>query len=171
MQNLCDIRLFIGSYFICQHIYLCVKHVFNAWYSCVKCTKLWMNEFYTIFIINLSYVKFVMWIKTKHSHFTWCLQAKFEPMTTGITIIVHKIICFLNVTKLKCWLLMIQNMTQLQTSRNLGSKQKIKKNNVQKTLRKNTNELQNKKHHMFCNLKSPKVIWKLTTWIYILNIK
>jgi hypothetical protein len=42
---------------------------------------------------------------------------------------------------------------------------------VQKTLRKNTNELQNKKHHMFCNLKSPKVIWKLTTWIYILNIK
>jgi hypothetical protein len=53
---------------------------------------------------------------------------------------------------------MIQNMTQLQTSRNLGSKQKIKKNNVQKTLRKNTNELQNKKHHMFCNLKSPKVI-------------
>jgi hypothetical protein len=42
---------------------------------------------------------------------------------------------------------------------------------VQKTLHKNTKELQNKKHHMFCNLNSPKVIWELTTWIYIPNIK
>jgi hypothetical protein len=53
---------------------------------------------------------------------------------------------------------MIQNMTLLQTSRNLGPKHKIEKNNVQKTLHKNTKELQNKKHHMFCNLNSPKVI-------------
>jgi hypothetical protein len=60
MRNLCYICSFIGLYFICQHIYLCVKHVFNAWYLCVKCTNLWMNELCTTFIINLSHVKFVM---------------------------------------------------------------------------------------------------------------
>jgi hypothetical protein len=59
-RNLCDIRSFIGSYFICQHIYPCVKYVFNTWYSCVKCKNLWMDELCTIFIINLSHVKFVM---------------------------------------------------------------------------------------------------------------
>ncbi len=30
MQKSCDICSFIGSYFICQHIYLCVKPVFNT---------------------------------------------------------------------------------------------------------------------------------------------
>ncbi len=45
MQNSCDICSFISWYFICQHIYLCVKCVFNAWYSCVICMNLWMNEF------------------------------------------------------------------------------------------------------------------------------
>jgi hypothetical protein len=38
------IHSFIGSYFIHQHIFPCVKHVFNAWYSYVKCTNLWMDE-------------------------------------------------------------------------------------------------------------------------------
>jgi len=51
---------FIGLHFICQRIYSCVKHVFNAWYLCVKCTNLWMNELHMTFIINLSHVKFVM---------------------------------------------------------------------------------------------------------------
>jgi hypothetical protein len=60
MKNLGDNHSFIGSYFIHQHIYPCVEHVFNAWYLCVKCTNLWMNEFYTIFIINSLHVKFVM---------------------------------------------------------------------------------------------------------------
>jgi hypothetical protein len=60
MKNLCDNHSFIGSYFIHQHIYPCVKHVFNAWYLCAKCTNLWMNELYTIFIINSSHVKFVV---------------------------------------------------------------------------------------------------------------
>jgi hypothetical protein len=32
MRNLWDILSFIGLYFICQHIYLCVKFVFNALY-------------------------------------------------------------------------------------------------------------------------------------------
>ncbi len=32
--NLYDIHSFIGSNFICWHIYLCVKYVFNAWHSC-----------------------------------------------------------------------------------------------------------------------------------------
>jgi hypothetical protein len=61
MWNSCDIHSFIGLYFICQHIYLCVKHVFDAWYSCVKCTNSWMNELCTIFIINSSHAKFVIW--------------------------------------------------------------------------------------------------------------
>jgi hypothetical protein len=52
MQNLCDIHSFIGSYFIHQHINPCLKCVFSAWYSCKKCTNLWMNELLTIFIIN-----------------------------------------------------------------------------------------------------------------------
>ncbi len=60
MQNMCDIHTFIGSYFIHQHIYACVKHAFNTWYSCIKCTNLWMNEFHTIFIINVSHAKFVI---------------------------------------------------------------------------------------------------------------
>jgi hypothetical protein len=43
-QNLCDICSFIGSYFIHQHIYLCVKCVFNAWYLYVKCANYeWIN--------------------------------------------------------------------------------------------------------------------------------
>jgi hypothetical protein len=49
---------------------------------------------------------------------------------------------------------MIQNMTHLQTSENLGPKHKIKKNNVQKTLHKNTKGLQNKKHHIFGDLRT-----------------
>ncbi len=61
MKNLCDIHSYIGSHFIYQHIYLCVKCVFNTWYSCIKCTNLWMDELCTIFIINSSHVKFVMW--------------------------------------------------------------------------------------------------------------
>jgi hypothetical protein len=59
MLNLSDIHSFIGSYFIHQHIYLYVKHVFNIWYSCVKCTNLWMKFFCTIFII-LLHVKFLV---------------------------------------------------------------------------------------------------------------
>jgi hypothetical protein len=51
---------FIGLYFICQRIYSCFEHVFNAWYLCVKCTNLWMNELRAIFIINLSPIKFAM---------------------------------------------------------------------------------------------------------------
>jgi hypothetical protein len=58
--NSCDIRSFIGLYLICQHVYSCVKHVFNAWYSCAKCMNLWMDEICKIFIINSLYVKFVM---------------------------------------------------------------------------------------------------------------
>jgi len=60
MQNSYDNHSFIGSYFIRQHIYPCVKCVFNTWYSCAKCTNIWMNELRTIFIFNLSHVKFVM---------------------------------------------------------------------------------------------------------------
>ncbi len=60
IQNMCEVRSFIGVYFICQHIYLYVKHVFNAWYLCVKCMNLWMNVLHTTFIINSSHVKFVM---------------------------------------------------------------------------------------------------------------
>ncbi len=57
--NLRDIFSFIVSYFICWHIYSCVKRLFNAWYSCVKCMNLWMKEVCTIFIINLFHTKFV----------------------------------------------------------------------------------------------------------------
>ncbi len=60
MWNLCDIRSFIGLYFIHQHIYMCVKCVFSALYSRVKCMNLWINELHTIFIINSLYVKFVI---------------------------------------------------------------------------------------------------------------
>jgi hypothetical protein len=55
MRNQCDIHSFINSYFICQHIYPCVKRVFNAWYLCVKCMNLWMNDLHTTFIINSSH--------------------------------------------------------------------------------------------------------------------
>ncbi len=48
------------SYFIHQHIYSCVKHVFNAWYLCVKCTNLEMNKFHMVFIINTPHAKFVI---------------------------------------------------------------------------------------------------------------
>jgi hypothetical protein len=52
-------------------ISLCIGEcVFNTWYLCVKCTNLWMNKFYTIFTINLSYVKFLMQCEKK----TWTLQ-------------------------------------------------------------------------------------------------
>jgi hypothetical protein len=44
MWNSCDICSFISLYFIHQHIYLCVKCVFNAWYSYIKCTNIWMKE-------------------------------------------------------------------------------------------------------------------------------
>jgi hypothetical protein len=57
MQNQCDIHLFISLYFIRQHIYMCVKRLFNTWYSCVKCTNLWMDK---IFTINSSHAKFVI---------------------------------------------------------------------------------------------------------------
>jgi hypothetical protein len=60
MWNLCDIHSFIGLYFIHQHIYMCVKCVFNALYLCVQCMNLWINELCTIFIINSLYVKFVI---------------------------------------------------------------------------------------------------------------
>ncbi len=62
VMDILDIRSFIGSYFICQHIYLCVKRVFNAWYLCKKCTNLWMNELHMIFIINSLHAKFVMYV-------------------------------------------------------------------------------------------------------------
>jgi hypothetical protein len=60
MRNLYDIYSFIGLCFICWHIYLCVKSVFNTWYLCLKWINLWMNKFHTNFIINLSHAKFVM---------------------------------------------------------------------------------------------------------------
>jgi hypothetical protein len=69
MQNPCDIHSFIGSYFIYQHIYPCVKHVFNAWYSHVKYTNLWMNKLCMIFIINSWHVEFVM---SFQKNFTKC---------------------------------------------------------------------------------------------------
>ncbi len=61
MQNSYDICSFLGLYFIRPHIYLCIKCVFNAWYSSAKCMNLWMNKLHMIFIINLLNVKFVMW--------------------------------------------------------------------------------------------------------------
>jgi hypothetical protein len=69
MWNSCDICSFIHLYFIHQHNYPCVKCVFNIWYSCVKCTNLWMNKFYTIFIINSSHVKFLMILEFNFNHF------------------------------------------------------------------------------------------------------
>jgi hypothetical protein len=56
-------HLFIHRFilhFICQHIYSCVKRVFNAWCLCVKSMNLWMNELHMIFNVNLSCAKFVM---------------------------------------------------------------------------------------------------------------
>jgi hypothetical protein len=38
----------------------CVKRIFNAWCSCIKCTNVWMNKLHMIFIIILSHAKFVM---------------------------------------------------------------------------------------------------------------
>jgi hypothetical protein len=69
MRNSCDICSLIGSYFIHQNIYLCVKSVFNTWYSCIKCTNLWMNKFCMIFIINLLHVKFVIRSLTFYNYF------------------------------------------------------------------------------------------------------
>ncbi len=69
MHNSCDIHSFIGLNFISQHIYLCVKHVFAAWYLCAKCTNLWMNEFFMIYIVNLLHAKFVMYETNMHTNF------------------------------------------------------------------------------------------------------
>jgi hypothetical protein len=69
--NLLEDVKFVGHLFIhrfvlhCRHIYLCVKCVFNAWHSCIKCMNLWMNELHIVFIINSSHVKFVM------NHLRW----------------------------------------------------------------------------------------------------
>jgi hypothetical protein len=41
-------------------IYLCVKHVFNAWYLCAKHTNWWMNELCTISNTKSLDVNFVM---------------------------------------------------------------------------------------------------------------
>ncbi len=63
----------------CQHIYPYIKHVFNAWYSCVKCTNLWMNEFCMIFIINLLHVKFVLnieWNIRKIQNKSWMMNCE-----------------------------------------------------------------------------------------------
>jgi len=60
MWNLCGICLFKNLYFICQHIYLFVIFVFNAWHSYVRRINVWMNKFCMIFIINFSHVKFVI---------------------------------------------------------------------------------------------------------------
>jgi hypothetical protein len=50
MQNSYDIRSFIR-----------VSNMFSMHdILCVKCTNLWMNKLCTIFIINLSHVKFMM---------------------------------------------------------------------------------------------------------------
>jgi len=80
MSNLSDIHSFIGSYFIHQHIYLCVKRVFNAWHLCIKCMNVWMNKLHTIFIINFLHFKFVT-IPPSHVAFgttyaTWHLGLK-----------------------------------------------------------------------------------------------
>ncbi len=37
---------------LCTILYICVKHVFNTWYLCMKCMDLWMNEFCTISLLN-----------------------------------------------------------------------------------------------------------------------
>jgi len=60
MQNSCDIHSFIGLYFIHQHIYPCVNHVFNTWYSCVKMYEPLNERTSHDFIINSSHAKFVM---------------------------------------------------------------------------------------------------------------
>jgi len=80
MRNLFDICLFISSYFICQHIYFYVIFVFNAWYSYVKHTNVWTNEFCMIFIINFSHVKFVIHFSKK---FQW---PKNDPILTRFSI-------------------------------------------------------------------------------------
>jgi len=71
MPNPCDICSFIGLYFIYQHIFFCVKRIFNTWYSCVKWTNLWMNEFCMIFIIISSHAKFVTTILISLLLTTW----------------------------------------------------------------------------------------------------
>jgi hypothetical protein len=81
MQNSCDIFSFIGSYFIHQHNYPYAKHVFNAWYSCVKCTNLWMNKLCMIFIINLLHVKFLLNIEgniRKIENKSWTMNCEVE---------------------------------------------------------------------------------------------
>jgi hypothetical protein len=70
MQNSCDILSFIDLYFIYQHIYLYIKCVFNAWYLCVKCMNLWMNEFDMISIVNSSHAKVLM---------LWCVRWWMRP--------------------------------------------------------------------------------------------
>jgi len=55
-----DIHSFIGSYFICEHFYACVKCILNVRYLCVKCMNLQINKLCTIFIINSSHAKFVI---------------------------------------------------------------------------------------------------------------
>jgi len=55
-----DIHSFIGSYFICEHFYACVKCILNVRYLCVKCMDLQINKLCTIFIINSSHAKFVI---------------------------------------------------------------------------------------------------------------
>jgi len=93
MRNLCDVHLFIRSYFIHQQIYLYVKHVFNAWHSCINCIDLWMNKLYIIFIINLSHVKFVMyvemfWMIHYISHFILCPILDNIPKRKNIQIVL-----------------------------------------------------------------------------------
>jgi hypothetical protein len=66
----CEIRVkFIDLYFIHQHIYSCVKHVFNTWYLCEKCTNLWMNE---LCIISLL---------THHMLNLWCIKGEIYKWT------------------------------------------------------------------------------------------
>jgi hypothetical protein len=59
MSNLSDIHSFIGSYFIHQHIYLCVKRVFNAWtYEWTNFTQFSLLIFC---ILNLWLYHLAMW--------------------------------------------------------------------------------------------------------------
>jgi hypothetical protein len=84
MWNSCDIFSFICSFHPSTN-YLHVKCVFNTWYSCVKCTNLWMNKFHMIFIINSSHGKFVMiisysWLPTKIYHKNLMIWIFFQNM-------------------------------------------------------------------------------------------
>jgi hypothetical protein len=94
MWNSYDIGSFIGSYFIRAHIHLCIKCVFNAWYSYAKCMNLWMNKLHMIFIINLLNVKFGMWTNHLVSFnplaWIWCANLSISIQDHGFCLNVNE---------------------------------------------------------------------------------